>query len=137
METTHVVITPKTTHFIGQQTNEILEQASLEDMVELDDGSKIKVSAIMEVLPLEEYYNNFPDERPEPRVWIQGREYDWQDIKQLEGLGEEGILSLAARNKKNMEAFARGIQKAIKTMESQGKNPKEAYKLLKKAQAKL
>jgi hypothetical protein len=64
---TYVIVTSgKTHHMISEKTNKMLENASLNDLLELDSGIKIKVSSIMEIYPtLEKYYEQYPDKLSE------------------------------------------------------------------------
>lgn len=60
-----VVLTPNgTEHFISQPTAEALLAANNDDMVELDDGTQLKVSMATEIMPLDEYYKQHPDKQP-------------------------------------------------------------------------
>lgn len=64
---THVIVTHKDGHyFITEDQNKSLSQLALDGLYELDDGSKIKGSSIAEVMPLEKYYQQFPEKKPAP-----------------------------------------------------------------------
>lgn len=64
-----VVMTPNGTHhFISQQTTSDLYQAGNDDLVELDDGTKITPKMAGEIIPINEYYQQFPDKRPAQRL---------------------------------------------------------------------
>lgn len=64
---THVLITMSGgEHFISDRVNRMLGMASLDDMIELDDKSKIKVSTIASIVPLSEYYQQNPSKKPDP-----------------------------------------------------------------------
>ena len=61
---THVIITfSKTKHFITSAQNETLKHLRDGDSIDLD-GSRIRASTISVIMPIQEYYQNFPDQRP-------------------------------------------------------------------------
>lgn len=63
---THVLVTMSgAEHFISDRVNRMLGMASLDDMIELDDKSKIKVSTIASIMPLTEFYQQNPSKKPD------------------------------------------------------------------------
>ncbi len=106
-----VVLTPNGTHhFISEQTLNDIYSASNEDLIELDDGVKIKVSMATEILPVDEYKKQFPKKFPTDYHQSYSNERDY---------GFKGVLG-QARLLKDIEAFARGLKKAKDKKEKEG-----------------
>jgi len=82
--------------------NQILE-ASLEDMIKLDNGTAFKVSAIMEITGKEEWEK----QHPEKQHYNYGQLYTALPI----GTGFVGLIS-SEKRLKGIEGMARGLQKA-------------------------
>jgi len=62
-----VIITfTKSHHFITEEQNEKLKHLSLTDKIEID-GCWVAMSNIAEVLTIEKYYQEYPDERPQEK----------------------------------------------------------------------
>jgi hypothetical protein len=121
---TNVVLTPAGTHhLISARTNYILSQASLDDMIELDDKTKIKLTMATIILTLEEYYNQFPEKRIQPQGYGQpASNYDFKDFRS-ETLSRNGLASMI-----------KGIKKAVAEFRAEGKESLKALELLTKAE---
>lgn len=123
---TNVILTPAGTHhLISKKTNDFLSQASLDDMIELDDKTKIKLTMATIVLTLEEYYNQFPNKRPDPLSHNEPSSLfarDPIDFRSSE-LGRNGLASMI-----------KGIKRAITEFRAESKEPTKALKLLAKAE---
>jgi hypothetical protein len=77
MDLKYAVITGSgSKYLISEATNQKLMQASLDDLVQLDNGVKIKVSASMEIVPLDVFYQQFPKEKPAPVFEDQFKKYE-------------------------------------------------------------
>jgi len=81
---THAIVTIQGAHYlVDTTTNNKLYSAGLNDMITTDDGVKIKVSNIAEVLPLTEYKKAYPKKQ----VYDYGQPYqaleehrDWLEL---------------------------------------------------------
>jgi hypothetical protein len=105
-ERTHAVITMQgNKHLITLQQFETLQILSLDDMLRIDvRGTSIKISTIAEVLPLEEFYKQYPDQKPavySKMEWL-------EEVPQ----GIDGLLANAP--KRGLEEMIKGIRKFIK-----------------------
>lgn len=70
------------THFITKAEDDILRSASLDDLMELGNGVKVKVSTIAEIQPIGVYYAAHPDEKVQ---------YDlYQSIDETFGVATDG-----------------------------------------------
>lgn len=128
-ENTHAVILSTGTHHnINEFELEKFKIADLQDMVTLENGVLIKVSSVLEILPLSEYYEKYPDKKPEPRFYENGQSYGWSEIKQLTGQGFEKIIKKAPNL--GLEAMARGLKKTIAARKAKGLSVDNAEKLL-------
>jgi hypothetical protein len=73
----------------------------LDEMFETDSGAKIKASAIAEILPVHEYYNRFPEKRPEVRG-----EFVAPPREEYESLEE-----IAAKDKRKTMLLLKGLKR--------------------------
>lgn len=106
-----VVLTPNGTHhFISNQTASDLYQAGNDDLVELDDGTKITPKMAGEIIPIEEYYKQFPQKRPEQRV---------PNIKDIPGISWNDMAAgnfpgySDVRRKLARDGIAKGLERFI------------------------
>lgn len=107
-------------HLIGKETNSMLEQAGLDDFVELDDGSKIKPSAIMDIMPITKYYEQYPDKKPAPK--FEDKTINIQDFRST------------ALSRNGLESMIRGIKRSIEEFQKEnGFEPMKSTELLQKA----
>lgn len=86
---THVIITMQGGHyFINERLNTQLEKMKLDDMLTTPEGAQIKVSTIVEVVPISSYYEQYPEKRPGQKA------ENWTD-KRLNGTGNVFARSTA------------------------------------------
>ncbi len=108
-------------HLITQKVNQILEMANLDDLIETQNGTKIKVASIMEIMPITEYYNIYPQKKPAP-------EHD--GFKKYEPIL---MASTKATSRNGLASMIKGLQRAVDEFRAEGKEPLNALKLLDKA----
>lgn len=113
---THVIVTMQGGHyFITERLNKQLEQMSLDDMLVTDEGVQVKVSTIVEVLPIEQYYTQYPSKRPEPRV----PHIDELNLDDLPAMGWEAVAGAdypsysRGRRIRALQAMIKGVEKVI------------------------
>jgi hypothetical protein len=125
---THVILTfQKNKHFISQAVNEQLQKLSNNDMIKLDDGRMLRLSTVAEILPIEEYYKNHPDERPQ---------YNNYTNPKLEKV--EPMTSWSKRKQIRIyESCLKGIRKYMDSCKRENKEPSEWSKEHKKRLIKL
>lgn len=100
---THIVITiNKNKYFITSQQEIFLRTAEMRDSIYTDKGM-FKVHQITEILPIEEYYNNNPEERPQydnyPKISLPATMKNFTP----------------ARHKKAIDCMAKGFKKHFGT----------------------
>lgn len=67
-------------HFLTQKKFEQLQQASLDDMIMLENGNGFKVSANLEILTVEDYYRRYPEKQSAPVMDHWNTPKDLEDI---------------------------------------------------------
>lgn len=129
-------------HQVGESTVTLIYEAQNNDMVELDDGTFVKVSVVTEIMPEYEYYNQFPDKKggstnygqpysivPISHSDIPARALSWEEIKQLPATGFTGVIN-SAKHLSVIEAMANGLKKAKAKLEAEGRTTKNIDSLL-------
>lgn len=105
-EKTHVVVTATgSNHFISKVQYETFLNMSLDDMLRIDaKGTMVKVASIMEILTVEQYYEQHPDQKPAVYTKM-----EWlEEVPQ----GIDGLLANAP--KKGLEQMILGMKKFVK-----------------------
>lgn len=122
---THALITIQGAHYmVDEATNQKLYTAGLNDMITTDDGVKIKVSNIAEVLPLDQYKKAYPQKQ----VYNYGQPYtaleehkDWLELPELISDEKRKLrvykIMLAGFKRAQLKQDGPNVQKLIKRAE--------------------
>jgi hypothetical protein len=85
---THVIVTHSgSAHFITSEQNDRLADVGLDDLMELDNGEKIKGSSIAEVLTIAKYYETYPNRMPQ-NYGQPPSNVDYPDTRNGKGMAE-------------------------------------------------
>lgn len=120
-----VILSSGSHHFISQEVYEQICLAEKDSFIQLPNKVMFKMSAVMDILPIDEYDRQHP-ERQENHT-----DYH-QPYTKEPALGFLGTIS-QIRHLKDLEAFARGVQKVIDARKNEGLESKNAEELLKVA----
>lgn len=96
-----------------QQRNGLIDRMTDSNVKQVDiDGQLYNLANISKVLTLQEFYNEYPKERPEPQREDQFKKYEGLDNRPV---GKNGMVSMIA-----------GLERAIREMQAEGKDPVKA-----------
>jgi hypothetical protein len=106
MEIEYVALTTSNSkHFISRTTADKIYQSSNEDMVEMENGTLVKVSTIAEIMPLSEY------NKQHPAKFEENYNYGQPYTALPAGRGYKGIIDLAT-DVSHILAIVKGLNKA-------------------------
>ena len=125
-----IILSTGTHHLISDFELEKIRASDLQDMVKIDSGAYIKASSILEVMPLSEYYEKYPDKKPTQRYYENNNSYTWDEIKQLRGKGIDGIIESSPN--KGLELMAKGLKNWIEKQNKKGISTLKANSVLEK-----
>lgn len=98
-----------------QQRNGLIDKMTDSGVKQVDiDGQLYNLANIAKVLSLDEFYKEYPAQRPEPQREDQYKKYEGLETRPI---GKNGLASMIA-----------GLEKAIREYQAEGVDPKKAIK---------